>query len=60
MLGFLARAAWAQPSDAPARVTDVAVQAVDDTVTVSIATAGAPKLRASPRMAARSDREERI
>jgi hypothetical protein len=43
--GLLVRAAWGQPSDAPARVTDVAVQSVDDTVTVSIATEGAPKYR---------------
>ena len=45
VLGFLVQAAWAQPTDAPARVTEVTVQSVDGTVTVSVATAGAPKYR---------------
>ena len=45
VLGLLVPAAWAEPADAPARVTDVTVQPVDDTVTVSIATAGTPVYR---------------
>lgn len=45
MLALLGPAAWAQPSDGPARLTDVAVESVDDTVAVSIATMGAPKYR---------------
>src|SRR5712692_2400141 len=45
MLGLLVRAAWAQPIDAPARVTDVAVQTVGDVVTVNIWTVGGPKYR---------------
>ena len=45
MLGLLVPAAWAEPADAPARVTAVTVQSVDDTITVSIATAGAPAYR---------------
>lgn len=45
MIGLLVRAAWAQPTDAPARLNDVVVQSVDGTVTVSIAIMGAPKYR---------------
>ena len=45
MLGLLGPAAWAQPSDAPALLINVAVESVDDTVAVSIATMGAPKYR---------------
>lgn len=45
LLVVLVHAAWAEPVGAVSRVTDVAVQVVDDAVVVSIETAGNPEYR---------------